>query len=126
MTKRREFLPYFAIVARRLIGSVDSVCGRHRQTLPALRESESGMGDKAIMATVWLDGCSGCRMSFLDIDERLIELADLMTLAYSPLVDTKDFPEMADVTLVEGAVSSRMIWRKYAKCARIRRPGFAG
>lgn len=64
------------------------------------------MGDKAIMATVWLDGCSGCHMSFLDIDERLVALADLMTLAYSPLVDTKEFPEMADVTLVEGAVSS--------------------
>ena len=28
------------------------------------------------LATVWLDGCSGCHMSFLDLDERLIELAD--------------------------------------------------
>lgn len=64
------------------------------------------MGDKAIMATVWLDGCSGCHMSFLDIDERLIELAELVELVYSPLVDHKQFPEMADVTLVEGAVSS--------------------
>src|SRR5207253_2180618 len=27
------------------------------------------------MATVWLDGCSGCHMSFLDLDERLIEIA---------------------------------------------------
>ena len=27
------------------------------------------------LATVWLDGCSGCHMSFLDIDERLLALA---------------------------------------------------
>ena len=31
---------------------------------------------KARIATVWLDGCSGCHMSILDMDERLIELAD--------------------------------------------------
>lgn len=58
------------------------------------------------LATVWLDGCSGCHMSFLDMDERLIELASLADLVYSPLVDTKEFPPDVDITLVEGAVSS--------------------
>ena len=58
------------------------------------------------LATVWLDGCSGCHMSFLDMDERLIELADKVELVYSPLVDRKDFPDDVDITLVEGAVSS--------------------
>ncbi len=61
---------------------------------------------KIRMATVWLDGCSGCHMSFLDIDERLIELAQRVDLVYSPLVDAKEFPLDVDVTLVEGAVSS--------------------
>jgi len=61
---------------------------------------------KPTLATVWLDGCSGCHMSFLDIDERLLELAHKIDLVYSPLVDRKDFPELVDVTLVEGAVSS--------------------
>jgi NAD-reducing hydrogenase small subunit len=64
------------------------------------------MSDKAIMATVWLDGCSGCHMSFLDIDERILQIAEKADLVYSPLVDIKEFPEMADVTLIEGAVSS--------------------
>ncbi len=64
------------------------------------------MSNKAKMATVWLDGCSGCHMSFLDIDERLIDLAELADLVYSPLVDPKEFPAMVDVTLVEGAVSN--------------------
>ncbi len=61
---------------------------------------------KVRVATVWLEGCSGCHMSFLDIDERLIDLAGKIDLVYSPLVDTKDFPEDVDVTLVEGAVSN--------------------
>jgi len=61
---------------------------------------------KAKVATVWLDGCSGCHMSFLDMDEKLIALAGLVDLVYSPLVDNKIFPDDVDVTIVEGAVST--------------------
>lgn len=61
---------------------------------------------KKRLATVWLDGCSGCHMSFLDMDERLITLLQLADLVYSPLVDAKVFPENVDITLVEGAVST--------------------
>ena len=61
---------------------------------------------KPRVATVWLGGCSGCHMSFLDMDERLIELADRMDLVYSPIADIKEFPRNVDVTLVEGAIAS--------------------
>lgn len=61
---------------------------------------------KLKLATVWLDGCSGCHMSFLDMDERLLELAELVDLVYSPLVDAKEFPDDVDIALVEGAVAS--------------------
>ncbi len=61
---------------------------------------------KIKLATVWLDGCSGCHMSFLDMDERLLELSSQFDLVYSPLVDFKIFPDMVDVALVEGAISS--------------------
>lgn len=61
---------------------------------------------KVSVATVWLDGCSGCHMSLLDMDERLIELAASIEIVYSPFVDTKAFPEQVDLTLVEGSVSS--------------------
>lgn len=61
---------------------------------------------KKRVATVWLDGCSGCHMSFIDIDERLLALSSQIELLYSPLVDRKDFPENIDLTLVEGSVSS--------------------
>lgn len=70
---------------------------------------------KAKIATLWLDGCSGCHMSFLDIDERLIALAQLADLVYSPLVDPKEFPEMVDLTIVEGAVSSEEDFEKIKK-----------
>jgi NAD-reducing hydrogenase small subunit len=58
------------------------------------------------LATVWLDGCSGCHMSLLDTDERLIALAERITVVWGPYVDAKEFPQGVDVTLVEGAVSS--------------------
>jgi NAD-reducing hydrogenase small subunit len=45
-------------------------------------------------------------MSLLDLDERLIELAEKVEIVYSPLVDVKDFPEGVDIALVEGAVGS--------------------
>ncbi|MCJ7634586.1 oxidoreductase [Candidatus Bathyarchaeota archaeon] len=61
---------------------------------------------KTRLATVWLSGCSGCHMSFLDQDERIIELSEKVELVYSPLVDVKDFPENVDLTLIEGAVGN--------------------
>jgi NAD-reducing hydrogenase small subunit len=63
-------------------------------------------GRKIRLATVWLDGCSGCHMSLLDTDERLIEVAKRVEVVWGPLVDHKEFPEAVDVTLVEGAISS--------------------
>lgn len=58
------------------------------------------------LATIWLDGCSGCHMSFLDLDERLLELAERADLVFSPLVDLKEYPERVDIALVEGAVAT--------------------
>jgi len=58
------------------------------------------------IATAWLGGCSGCHMSFVDMDERLIDLAPLIDLVYSPIMDVKEFPRDVDATLVEGAVAN--------------------
>ncbi len=60
---------------------------------------------KKRIATVWLGGCSGCHMSLLDIDERLLEVAKLADIVKCPVVDQKEFPE-ADIALVEGAVAN--------------------
>jgi NAD-reducing hydrogenase small subunit len=45
-------------------------------------------------------------MSFLDLDEFLIDLTNLVDIVYTPLIDTKIFPEHVDVTLLEGAVAN--------------------
>src|ERR1700759_4344261 len=79
------------------------------RTIPALPHSYAGgtpMSTKTRVATVWMDGCSGCHMSFLDMDERLLALANDIEVVYSPLVDQKEFPPDVDVTLVEGSISS--------------------
>jgi NAD-reducing hydrogenase small subunit len=62
---------------------------------------------KVRLATVWLDGCSGCHMSVLDIDEAILPVAQRIEVVYGPLVDAQEFPKAVDVTLVEGAVSSQ-------------------
>jgi NAD-reducing hydrogenase small subunit len=45
-------------------------------------------------------------MSFLDQDEKLIDLAEKVELVYSPIADVKIFPEGVDITLIEGAVGN--------------------
>ena len=61
---------------------------------------------KLRFATVWLAGCSGCHMSFLDLDEWLFELAQHVDVVFSPVAsDVKEYPEGVDVCLVEGAVA---------------------
>jgi NAD-reducing hydrogenase small subunit len=62
---------------------------------------------KIRLATVWLDGCSGCHMSLLDIDEAILNVAARADVVYGPLVDAQEFPKAVDVTLIEGAVSSQ-------------------
>jgi NAD-reducing hydrogenase small subunit len=62
---------------------------------------------KARVATMWLDGCSGCHMSVLDIDEAILIVAQRADIVYGPLVDAQEFPHDVDVAIVEGAVSSQ-------------------
>lgn len=55
-------------------------------------------------ASVWLGGCAGCHMSFLDLDEFLVDLAARVEVVYSPIADVKVYPDNVDVCLVEGAL----------------------
>lgn len=71
------------------------------------------------LATVWLGGCSGCHMSFLDLDEWLFDLSSHVELVYSPLMDNKTFPEGVDLALVEGAVANEENL-EFARCIRER------
>ena len=59
------------------------------------------------VATVWFEGCSGCHMSFLDLDEDLVSILSKVELTFSPITDFKDyaFPEL-DVGIIEGGIGN--------------------
>jgi len=57
---------------------------------------------KPIVATTSLAGCFGCHMSILDIDERILQLIDLVDFNKSPIDDIKEFTQMCDIGLIEG------------------------
>ncbi|PYX83478.1 MAG: hypothetical protein DMG68_22235, partial [Acidobacteria bacterium] len=82
--------------------------GQNERTSERVSSPEgSAVMKKVKVATVWLDGCSGCHMSLLDMDAAIIALERKIDIVYGPLVDAQEFPEGVDVTLVEGAVSSQ-------------------
>jgi len=60
---------------------------------------------KVKVATVWLEACSGCHMSFLDIDEFIIDVSKLVEFRRSPITDIKTFTPV-DVGIVEGSVGN--------------------
>lgn len=57
---------------------------------------------KPRLATTSLAGCFGCHMSFLDIDERILDLIELVDFDKSPIDDFKTFTQHCDIGLVEG------------------------
>ena len=58
---------------------------------------------KIKIATASLAGCFGCHMSFLDMDERLLELLKEVELDRSPFNDIKQCGP-CDIGLIEGGV----------------------
>jgi len=63
------------------------------------------MAEKASIATVSLAGCFGCHMSFLDIDERILDLVELVEFHRSPINDIKTVSQ-TDIGLIEGGVAN--------------------
>jgi NAD-reducing hydrogenase small subunit len=63
--------------------------------------------DKVRIGTCWLDGCSGCHMSLLDMDEAIVDVLARADIVFGPLVDAQEWPEGTDVAVIEGAVSSQ-------------------
>jgi NAD-reducing hydrogenase small subunit len=61
------------------------------------------MATKLKVATTSLAGCFGCHMSFLDIDERILQLVELVEFNRSPLTDIKECAP-CDIGLIEGGV----------------------
>lgn len=58
---------------------------------------------KLKIATTSLAGCFGCHMSILDIDERLLDLVELVEFDRSPITDIKEVGP-CDIGIIEGGV----------------------
>ena len=57
---------------------------------------------KPRIATCSLAGCFGCHMSILDIDERILKLAELVDFNRSPINDFKHITTRCAVGIIEG------------------------
>ncbi len=58
--------------------------------------------NKKVIATTSLAGCFGCHMSILDIDERILDLIELVEFNKSPIDDIKKFTKQVDIGIIEG------------------------
>jgi NAD-reducing hydrogenase small subunit len=76
---------------------------------------------KPKVATTHMTGCFGCHMSLLDIDERIVDLIQLVDFDKSPIDDIKKFSGPVDVGIIEGGVSTQenvevlRMFRKHCK-----------
>ncbi len=62
---------------------------------------------KPKISSDWLAGCAGCHMSLLDIDERIVKVAELVDLRATPITDFKEPDESGvDVGILEGGISN--------------------
>ncbi len=77
---------------------------------------------KPKIATTSLAGCFGCHMSILDIDERILELAELVQFDKSPIDDLKEFTGPVDIGLIEGGCCNEenvKVLREFRKHCRV-------
>ena len=62
---------------------------------------------KPKVSSDWLAGCAGCHMSLLDMDERIVTIAELVDLRATPITDLKQPDEKGvDVGILEGGVNN--------------------
>ena len=61
---------------------------------------------KPKVATASLAGCFGCHMAILDIDDRILQLIELVDFDKSPIDDIKEFSAHCLVGLIEGGAAN--------------------
>ena len=76
----------------------------NRLKQPSMPDLVREPGTKLTLATCSLAGCFGCHMSFLDIDERIVDLVEHVQFDRSPINDLKKLSDDIDVGLIEGGV----------------------
>ena len=62
---------------------------------------------KPKVSSDWLAGCAGCHMSLLDMDERIVKIAEVADIRATPITDLKE-PDASgvDVGVLEGGINN--------------------
>jgi NAD-reducing hydrogenase small subunit len=62
---------------------------------------------KPKISSDWMAGCAGCHMSLLDMDERIVKIAELADIRATPITDLKE-PDAGgvDVGILEGGINN--------------------
>ncbi len=62
---------------------------------------------KPKISSDWMAGCAGCHMSLLDIDERIVKIAELADIRGTPITDLKEPDDSGvDVGILEGGINN--------------------
>ena len=62
---------------------------------------------KPKISSDWMAGCAGCHMSLLDMDERIVTIAELADLRATPITDLKEPDESGvEVGILEGGINN--------------------
>ena len=69
-------------------------------------EIAAARAGKIKVSMISLCGCWGCSLSLLDIDERMIDLLDKITILRSSFTDIKRIPERCAIGFIEGGVAN--------------------
>ena len=72
---------------------------------------------KARLATLWLDGCSGCHMSLLDIDEAIVSVARRRTSFTGRWSTPRSFPRTSTSPSSRAQSAARTTSKRSARCA---------
>lgn len=84
----------------------DEIASHQLPATPLDPEIAAKRAEKIKVSMISLCGCWGCSLSLLDIDERMIDLMDRVTILRSSFTDIKRIPERCAIGFIEGGVAN--------------------
>lgn len=77
---------------------------------------------KPLIATTSLAGCFGCHMSIMDLDDRILQLIELIEFNKSPINDIKNLSKECDIGIIEGGCANNdniRLLKEFRKSCRL-------
>ncbi len=84
----------------------DEIASHQLPATPLDPAVQARRDEKIQVAMIALCGCWGCTLSFLDMDEGLLELMEKITITRSSLTDIKRIPHRCKIGFIEGGIAN--------------------